>query len=64
MGSASTDRAYAIAADGNGNLYVAGYCSATWGSPVNAYAGGIDAFVAKLSASMMTPAIHLLLLLE
>ena len=26
--------------DGSGNVYVAGYSIATWGSPVQAYGGG------------------------
>ena len=33
-------------------MYVSGYSDATWGSPVNAYAGGgDDAFAAKLNSS-------------
>ena len=38
----------AIALDSNRNVYVAGGGGATWGSPVRAYSGGGDAFVAKL----------------
>ena len=37
--------------DGSGNATVAGFSYTTWGSPVNAYAGEKDAFVAKLDAS-------------
>ena len=51
MGSASEDRGECIAVDTSGNVYVAGYSSATWGAPVNAHAGGIDAFVAKLNSN-------------
>ena len=48
MGSSSDDVGFAIAVDGGGNVYVAGYSAATWGTPVNAHAGGDDAFAAKL----------------
>ncbi|MBN1833983.1 MAG: SBBP repeat-containing protein, partial [Deltaproteobacteria bacterium] len=51
MGSESYDGGYAIAVDGSGNVYVAGSSTATWGSPVNAHAGGYDAFAAKLNSS-------------
>jgi len=51
MGSAYEDDCFAIAVDGSGNVYVAGYCYATWGLPVNPFAGGGDAFAAKLSLS-------------
>jgi hypothetical protein len=34
--------------DDDGNIFVTGQSNATWGSPVNPYAGGSDAFVAKL----------------
>ena len=51
MGSASDDRGYAITVDSSQNVYVTGMSSATWGSPVNPYAGGSDAFIAKLDSS-------------
>ena len=35
-------------------MYVAGDSSATFGSPVNSYGGGLDAFVAKLAAGGVT----------
>ena len=38
--------------DSSGNVYVAGFSSATWGSPVRAFGGGTnDALVAKLNSS-------------
>ncbi len=52
MGSSSTDEGKSIAVDGSGNVYVAGDSRATWGTPVNAYAGGnYDAFAVKLNSS-------------
>ncbi len=39
----------ALALDGSGNIYVTAYSEAAWGTPLNAFAGGItDAFVARL----------------
>ena len=51
MGSSSDDRGYDIAVDVSGNVYVTGRSGATWGSPINAHAGWVDAFVAKLNSS-------------
>jgi hypothetical protein len=48
MGSGSEDYSSAIAVDGIGNVYVAGYSNATWGSPENPHAGGGNAFAAML----------------
>jgi hypothetical protein len=49
MGSSGSDGAWGIALDGSGNVYVSGSSEATWGTPVNAYAGETDAFAAKLN---------------
>ena len=51
MGGSSSDYGNSIAVDGSGNVYLAGTSNATWGSPVNAYAGSGDAFAAKLNSS-------------
>jgi predicted outer membrane repeat protein len=48
MGSASYDESFSVAVDGFGNVYVAGYSDAAWGSPVNSHAGGEDVLVAKI----------------
>ena len=40
----------ALAVGPIGNVYVTGTSYATWGSPVNAHAGGSDAFIAKLDS--------------
>jgi hypothetical protein len=51
MGGSNTDMGRSIAIDGSGNIHVAGYSYATWGSPLNAFAGYFDAFAAKLNGS-------------
>jgi hypothetical protein len=51
LGGSEQDVGHAIAVDGSGNVYVAGYSDATWGAPVRAYAGDYDAFAAKLDGS-------------
>jgi hypothetical protein len=51
LGGTGLDQGYAIAVDGSGNVYVAGYSPITWGSPIRPYTSGNDAFVAKLDNS-------------
>jgi len=51
MGSTNTDYGRATTVDGDGNVYVAGYSYATWGSPVNDYVGDSDAFAVKLDSN-------------
>jgi len=51
MGSGTDDYGKGIAVDTSGNVYVAGYSGATWGTPENPYAGNSDAFAAKLNSS-------------
>jgi hypothetical protein len=51
LGSSANDYGYGIAVDGSGNVYLAGYSYAAWGSPVRAYTGDYDAFAAKLDSS-------------
>jgi hypothetical protein len=50
MGSSSADEGLAIDVDGDENVYVAGWSRATWGIPINPYAGSdYEAFAAKLA---------------
>ena len=51
MGSTVNDHGSSIAVDQSGNVYVAGDSLATWGSPVNPFAGQYDVYVAKLDAN-------------
>jgi hypothetical protein len=51
VGSANADGSFSMAADGYGNVYVAGYSGASWGTPVNPHAGTDDAFAAKFDSS-------------
>ena len=50
LGGADWDEAVAIAVDGSGKIYVSGYSTATWGSPMQPYSGNADAFVAQLDS--------------
>ena len=50
-GTGTSEIVYDIALDGSGNVYVGGYSSVTWGTPIRAYTAGQDAFAAKLDNS-------------
>ena len=51
LGGSGSDFGMGIAVDSTGNILVAGYSSATWGSPLRAHSGNYDVFVAKLDGS-------------
>jgi len=51
LGGVAYDNGNDIAVDVSGNVYVAGYSTDSWGSPVRADSGAGDAFAAKLSSS-------------
>lgn len=55
-GSNGSDAGYDLAVDGNGNVYVTGYSSASWNgpgdkAPLHAYTGGGDILVVKLDSN-------------
>jgi len=51
MGASGNDYGESISVNSGGNVHIAGYSSATWGSPVRAHEGWDDAFAAKLNNS-------------
>jgi len=51
LGGSDDDFGRDIVIDGSGNIYITGYSYSNWGSPLNPFAGNIDAFVAKLNSS-------------
>jgi hypothetical protein len=51
LGGSGEDQGIKITAGGSGDVYISGYSGAGWGSPAHAYAGGYDAFAAKLNPS-------------
>ncbi|MBK8617324.1 MAG: InlB B-repeat-containing protein [Anaerolineales bacterium] len=51
LGGNGDDLGRSIAVDGSGNVYVAGYSNATWGTPVQAHTVGQEAFAAQLNPS-------------
>jgi hypothetical protein len=51
IGIVNIDAGRGVAVDGGGNIYVTGTSQGTWGTPIDAHAGSIDAFVAKLNSS-------------
>lgn len=50
LGCVDQDDGRGIAIDNSGNIYITGRSEGSWGSPINAYSGGWDIFVAKLDS--------------
>lgn len=50
LGGEIVDVGTGVALDGDGNVYVSGYSTATWGSPKNAFKAIYDAFAVKLAS--------------
>ncbi|MCX6565098.1 MAG: SBBP repeat-containing protein [Candidatus Aminicenantes bacterium] len=50
LGGTGEDDGVGITLDMIGNIYVTGSSFATWGSPIRAFGGGADGFVAKIKA--------------
>jgi hypothetical protein len=52
LGGSGTEQSCAITVDINGNIYITGYSTIGWGSPIREYYGtGTDAYVSKINSS-------------
>jgi len=51
LGGSNTEHIRGMVIDDVGNIFVTGWSSATWGTPIYAFQGGTDTFVAKLNPS-------------
>ena len=51
LGGSQSDLAEGVAVDSSGNLYVVGWSTAAWGSPVRSFSGGNDAWAAKVDST-------------
>jgi len=51
MGSVGDEGATSVTLDPSGNIYIAGNSNDPWGTPVRAYTGNTDVFVAKVNAA-------------
>jgi len=50
LGNTGLDAGYSVKEDSDGNIYVAGFSSVGWGTPVRAYSGGNDGLVMKFNS--------------
>ncbi|MCL4832991.1 MAG: SBBP repeat-containing protein, partial [Caldilineaceae bacterium] len=55
LGGSGDEQGSAVGVDSSGNIYVVGYGSATWGSPIRAYSSGNDAIIARISDVAAAP---------
>jgi hypothetical protein len=51
LGGTEYDESYDIAVDSGGNVYVVGVSEGSWGTPLNPFNSGFDAFLVKLNSS-------------
>ncbi len=51
LGGTEYDESYDIAVDSSGNVYVVGVSEGSWGTPLNPFSSGFDAFLVKLNSS-------------
>src|SRR5438128_532774 len=51
LGGGQSDVAEGVAVDSSGNIYVVGWSTATWGSPIRSFSGGYDAWAAKVDST-------------
>ncbi len=51
IGGTGDDSGNSLTLDSSGNIYIVGHGNATWGTPIRAFSGNYDAFVAKLSSN-------------